>query len=164
LSPEPGIYGAGELGQALFRAISNSPRLGILPVGFIDDDPDKFDIVSDSNGFSSTSYRLPVLGTRKDIARLKGQYEIDEVYVAISNIDNATLIEILNFLKEKDVKACFVPNLYKIFIHNVNISQIGQIPIVQEGKAEVNQLYFYFKRYIDLPLAIAFIIFFFLYY
>ena len=31
------IYGAGELGSALFRAIASSPKLGILPIGFVDD-------------------------------------------------------------------------------------------------------------------------------
>lgn len=31
------IYGAGELGQVLYRSIIDSPKLGIVPVGFIDD-------------------------------------------------------------------------------------------------------------------------------
>ena len=33
------IYGAGDLGRALFREIANSPKLRIDPIGFIDDDP-----------------------------------------------------------------------------------------------------------------------------
>ena len=64
----------GELGTALFRAIANSPRLGILPIGFIDDNPDKADTIHRSSGFSSTAYALPVLGTGDDIGALIKQY------------------------------------------------------------------------------------------
>jgi FlaA1/EpsC-like NDP-sugar epimerase len=35
------IYGAGELGVALYRSLVNSPKLGIVPVGFIDDNRKK---------------------------------------------------------------------------------------------------------------------------
>ena len=97
------IYGAGELGQALFRAISNSPKLGIAPVGFIDDEPGKSGMSYHSTGFSGTAYKLPVLGTGDDIGKLIEQLEIDEICVAISNIDNETLTDILNLLKSENV-------------------------------------------------------------
>ena len=35
------IYGAGELGIALYRSLVNSPKLGIIPVGLIDDNHKK---------------------------------------------------------------------------------------------------------------------------
>lgn len=148
------IYGAGTLGQALFRSIANSPKLGIVPVGFIDDDIRKHGIAVQSNSFGSPSYDLSVLGSREDIGRLIRVLKIDEVYVAISNIDNEILINILDLLKGEDVKTSFVPNLYKVFIHKVNIQQIGQIPVVREEE-EVRTSYLYVKRYMDLFLAAA---------
>lgn len=144
------IYGAGELGQALFRSIVNSPKIGIVPVGFIDDDLDKSDRAYRSTGFSNTAYSLPVLGTGDDVGKLTEQLDIDEICVAISNIDNETLTDILTLLKAENVKVSFVPNLYKVFVHKVNIQQIGQIPIVREEKDIT--IYFY-KRYVDLFLA-----------
>ena len=144
------IYGAGELGQALFRSIVNSPKIGIVPVGFIDDDLDKSDRAYRSTGFSGTAYSLPVLGTGDDVGKLVEQLDIDEIYVAISNIDNETLTDILTLLKAENVKVSFVPNLYKVFVHKVNIRQIGQIPIVREEKDIT--IYFY-KRYVDLFLT-----------
>ena len=101
------IYGAGELGRALFRSIVNSPKLGIVPVGFIDDDPGKSGMSYRSTGFSNSTYKLPVLGTKDDVGKLVEQLKIDEICVAISNIDNKTLTDILNFFKSENVKTSF---------------------------------------------------------
>ena len=150
------IYGAGELGRALFREIANSPKLRIDPIGFIDDDPGKEKFVCYQSGFNSHEC-IRVIGSREDIEHLKTEYEFDEVYVAISNISNEKLIEILDYLKAKNVKASFIPNLYKVFVHNVRINKIGDIPIVIE-KEEIEPLYLRFKRYLDVFLATAMLI------
>ena len=147
------IYGAGDLGRALFREIANSPKLRIDPIGFIDDDPNKHNYVCYQSGFNSTD-SIRVLGAREDIKRLKEVYDVDEVYVAISNISNDKLIEILDYLKERNIKASFVPNLYKVFVHNVRINKIGEIPVVIEEE-EIEPLYLRFKRYLDLLLALV---------
>ena len=152
------IYGAGELGAALFRAIANSPRLGVLPIGFIDDDPKKADTIHRSSGFSSTAYALPVLGVGDDIGALIKQYRIDEVCLAISNIGNETCIKILERLKKENVKASFVPNLYKVFVHRVNIKHIGQIPIVEEYKGDIGKVYLTLKRCSDILMAVILMI------
>jgi lipopolysaccharide/colanic/teichoic acid biosynthesis glycosyltransferase len=58
----------------------------------------------------------------------------------------------LDYLKAINVKASFIPNLYKVFVHNVKIDKIGEIPVVIE-KEEIEPLYLRFKRYMDLFLA-----------
>jgi exopolysaccharide biosynthesis polyprenyl glycosylphosphotransferase len=145
------IYGAGELGQALYRSIVNSPKLGITPVGFVDDNPDRKGMVYYQSGFNSSN-GVSVLGNGKSISRLKEKFHIDEVYLAISNIDQPTLINILDYLKSEKIKASFVPNLYKVFVHKVKINQIGQIPIVEEAE-DFDHFYLRIKRYFDLFLA-----------
>jgi exopolysaccharide biosynthesis polyprenyl glycosylphosphotransferase len=151
------IYGAGELGRALFRIITNSPKLRLDPIGFIDDNPNKKDYVCYQSGFNSSEC-IRVLGTREDIERLKDAYDVDEVYVAISNIDNVKLIEILEFLKERNIRISFVPNLYRVFVHNVRLNKLGELPVVIEEE-EIEPVYLKFKRYLDLFLVlIAFIL------
>lgn len=149
------IYGAGELGKTLFRAIANSPKLGILPIGFIDDDPGKLNAVSGSSGFSNISRNLAVLGPREDIGQFIIKYQIDEIYVAISNIDDKGLRRILGLLERYDVKVSFVPNLRKVFFHKVKIDQIGQIPIVQSDDRGIDPIYRYIKKQLDFFMALA---------
>jgi len=154
------ILGAGTLGEALFRSITNSPKLGIDPVGFVDDDPDKIGTVIRSSSFNGTLSSLAVLGTIEDIPGLMTRHEVDEVYLAISNIEQDKLIEILGRLKEKNIRTSFVPNLYNVFFHKVNIQQIGQIPIITE-EAEKRNTYSPLKRCTDFFLAVVSLVFFF---
>ena len=147
------IYGAGELGQTLYRELSNSPKLNIIPIGFIDDNPKLWHQRSYQNGVNITN-GLPIFGGRDEIKHLVDELYIDEVYVAISNVTHSTLIDTLDFFRREKIKFCFVPNLYKIFIHKLKIIQIGQIPLVQEEENEIHRPYLYIKRCLDLILAL----------
>ncbi|MFZ4438256.1 MAG: sugar transferase [Syntrophales bacterium] len=129
------IYGAGELGQALYREFSNSPKFGIIPVGFIDDNPLITGCSISRSGFD-TSNGINILGNRYDIKRLKESLTIDEIYIAISNISAETLKEIQSFLNKENIKWKFVPNLYKASMHKLRIEQIGQIPLVSEEESK----------------------------
>jgi exopolysaccharide biosynthesis polyprenyl glycosylphosphotransferase len=146
------IYGAGELGQALYRSIVNSPKLGIVPVGFIDDDQKKKGTVCYPSGFNCSN-GIAVLGTGKNIPQIKEALDVDEVYLAISDIDYDVLRKILDFLKQERIKVSFVPNLYKVMRHKLKIDQIGQIPIARE-EADFDSPYLGVKRYLDLLLAL----------
>jgi exopolysaccharide biosynthesis polyprenyl glycosylphosphotransferase len=153
------IYGAGELGQSLYRTIANSPGMGIDVIGFIDDDRNKQEDIYLRNGFDCSN-GISVLGEGKDIKLLQKQYDFDEVYLAISNIENSNLIMILETLQAVGIRVSFVPNLYKIPIHKLTIKKIGEIPIASEIE-KYNYFYFrYAKRYMDLLVAsILFLLF-----
>ncbi len=155
------IYGAGELGQALFRSIANSPKLGIVPVGFVDDDASKTDMVCQSSGFSRSSYCISVLGTGKEAFQIIKQLNVDEVYVAIANIQTNALKEILDSFKAQNIKTSFVPNLYKLFVHKVHIQTIGQIPIVWEEEETTGYIYSRIKRSFDICMALICLLLFF---
>lgn len=147
------IYGAGELGQALYRAIANSPKLDIVSVGCIDDDPDKINKPCRPSSYNNTLSNILVLGTGRDAERIIKEYNVDEVVVAISNISREDFIKILNELDGKQAKVSFVPNLYEMFVYNVSISQIGDIPIVRKADG-IHTMYPYIKRCMDIFLSV----------
>jgi UDP-GlcNAc:undecaprenyl-phosphate GlcNAc-1-phosphate transferase len=71
------IYGAGDKGEFALREILNNQKLGLTPVGFIDDDVRK-------RRRKIQGYR--VLGGRDDLAAMVKKYEINEVIVASDKI------------------------------------------------------------------------------
>ncbi len=145
------IYGAGELGLTLYRNIVNSPKMGITPVGFIDDDPAKAGAVFRKLGFNCKG-GICVLGNGKQLERIAKQYDIDEVWVAISNVSSEVLLGILENIRACGLKPCFIPNLYRLFVHRIRIFTIGDLPVVEEVCQE-KKAYLYIKRYLDLALA-----------
>lgn len=146
------IYGAGELGKTLYRELINSPKLNIIPVGFIDDDPGKMNGIIYQSGFHNR-VGIPVIGMRKDIPRLMEEEDIDQVYVAISNVEYQTLIDIMNYLGNHNIKMVFVPNLYKLFVHKIKINQIGQIPLVEAEESVKGSYVRFIKKWMDLALS-----------
>jgi len=71
------IYGAGDKGEFALREILNNQKLGLTPVGFIDDDLRK-------RKRRIQGYR--VLGGRDDLAKMVKKYRVSEVIVASDKI------------------------------------------------------------------------------
>jgi len=151
------IYGVGEIGQALFRSIMDSPRLNIQPVGFIEDDPEKKDFAVNRYGFD-TRQNIRVLGNFNEMERVVQEHRIDAIFVAISGINNEVLDTISNRAKSLGVGVCFIPNLYKAFVHRLRVVQIGQFPMIEEVSPNPEH-YKFIKRISDFSLALFMIIF-----
>jgi UDP-GlcNAc:undecaprenyl-phosphate GlcNAc-1-phosphate transferase len=71
------IYGAGDKGEFALREILNNQKLGLTPVGFIDDDVRK-------RKRKIQGYK--VLGGRHDLAKMVRKHKVSEVIVASDKI------------------------------------------------------------------------------
>jgi FlaA1/EpsC-like NDP-sugar epimerase len=80
------IYGAGIEGRALARRLLSDSTLPIHPLGFIDDD-----IIHKNRTITG----LKVLGSRADLKSVVQKYRIQELVIAIGNIDGKTLYEVM---------------------------------------------------------------------
>jgi UDP-GlcNAc:undecaprenyl-phosphate GlcNAc-1-phosphate transferase len=72
------IYGAGDGGELLVRELLNNRNLGLLPVGFLDDDPTKHGRVI---------HGLRVMGALDRLKDLAGAQSVDEVVVSTAKIE-----------------------------------------------------------------------------
>jgi UDP-GlcNAc:undecaprenyl-phosphate GlcNAc-1-phosphate transferase len=71
------IYGAGDGGELLVRALLNNFSMGMRPVGFIDDDPQKLGRVI---------HGLRVFGPVELLGSVAGDAEIDEIVISTDKI------------------------------------------------------------------------------
>jgi UDP-GlcNAc:undecaprenyl-phosphate GlcNAc-1-phosphate transferase len=79
------IYGAGDGGELLLRELMNNRELGLHPVGFVDDDPQKLGRVI---------HGVRVLGSLDRLGELAGSESIQEVVISTSKLaaDRSALI------------------------------------------------------------------------
>jgi UDP-GlcNAc:undecaprenyl-phosphate GlcNAc-1-phosphate transferase len=80
------VYGAGRGGTLLLRELLQNADAGFLPVGFIDDDPQKSRLRVEG---------IPVLGTSAALADIVARYQIAEILVSIRDIEAGRLADLL---------------------------------------------------------------------
>lgn len=95
------IYGAGNVGESLARAMRNQRDGGFRPIGFIDDSPAKVGL---------RIHSVPVLGGRAHLASILIKSGAQEVIIATPNGENA-LRELTDLLDEKDISVRLAPAL-----------------------------------------------------
>src|SRR6202140_5410804 len=74
------IIGAGEAGRFLARVLKRAPEYGLLPIGFLDDDPTK-----------KGAAGLPVLGKLSDLVTKAEGHAADVVIVGIPSLAPADI-------------------------------------------------------------------------
>jgi UDP-GlcNAc:undecaprenyl-phosphate GlcNAc-1-phosphate transferase len=74
------IYGAGDGGELLLRELMQNRDLGLMPVGFVDDDPQKH---------GRMIHGVRVLGALDRLGQLADQEKVDEVLVSTTKLGNA---------------------------------------------------------------------------
>lgn len=96
------IMGAGDAGEMVIREIKNNKKLGYLPVGFIDDDPEKS---------GKIIHGLKVLGNRNDIPHLARNYNIKKIFIAIPSADQSQFKDIHESCRKMNIECQFIRNM-----------------------------------------------------
>jgi UDP-GlcNAc:undecaprenyl-phosphate GlcNAc-1-phosphate transferase len=81
------VYGAGHGGTLLVRELVQNRDTGFVPVGFIDDDPQKWRLHIEG---------IQVLGGSERLADIVARHGIAQILVSIKNIESARLTDLLN--------------------------------------------------------------------
>ena len=146
------IYGAGEVGRLLLKRLMQSPALGYLPVGFLDDDQQKYGklIASDNSALSCS---LPVLGNLQDFDELVQKLKIDEIFVTITSLQTESFTRIIHKCRELGVDFRFVPNLFDLKVQKIFVSGIDGIPLLSIKAPKVDPLYASVKRVFDIVVS-----------
>jgi len=114
------IVGAGEAGTMLAREMLRHPESGLVPVGFLDDDPSKQ---------RQRFVGLPVLGRIEDLPRVAPKARADEVLIAIPSAPGKVVRRVVELAQRARLRHRIVPGIYEILSGKVAISQIRNVDV-----------------------------------
>lgn len=161
------IVGAGWAGKTIAQAILGNAATQYQIVGFVDDDPALMEgeIVIDSAAFehppagrrekNDKQWRIPVLGSSRDLPALVEQYEIPEVIQAITHDMSGATFRSLMDIKELAVEITLMTELYEHLTGRVPIEHIGDNWFVSlpMDSAETSLFYALASRTFDILSA-----------
>jgi FlaA1/EpsC-like NDP-sugar epimerase len=100
------IMGAGDGGRLVLREILRNRELGLVPVGFLDDDPRKHGLRIDG---------VKVRGdTHRQLGRILDEAEPDEVIIAIPSAPGSTRARIVRACRERGVTVRTLPTVFEL--------------------------------------------------
>ena len=99
------IYGAGASGQRVFSALIGSPKLGLRPIAFFDDDESLWGTRIYESAYRKTAF-APVQSGVPSSAVLR-QMEVKALIVAIPQIDRVRLLTIIQEAAQADISVQF---------------------------------------------------------
>ena len=124
------IIGAGDAGELLLREMHNNPRLGYVPVGFVDDDQRKI-------GFQI--HGVDVLGTTSELLEVLQQHPADELIIAIPSASRDQIQDLVNRCLKSTLPFKIIPAIAALSDGKVHMSQVRPVKVEDLlGREEVN--------------------------
>jgi len=114
------IVGAGAAGTMVAREMTRNPQLGMHPVGFVDDDPNKL---------SKQLGGLRVIGGIQQLTEIVASYRVDEVVIAMPTAPGATLRQVVNLCREAGVKSQAMPGVFELLTGKVGVNRLRNVDI-----------------------------------
>ncbi len=114
------LIGAGRAGAMIAKELLNRPDVGLEPVGFVDDDPDKI---------GTYIHGVKVLGATDKVGQIARDMRVTEAVISIANAPGDTVRRIHDVCVQQGLDVRIIPGLYEILDGRVNISRIREVDI-----------------------------------
>ena len=114
------IVGAGAAGTLLVRQMLMHPKMRMMPVAFVDDDPEKE---------RKDIYGVRILGTTKDIEKIVQHMGITKVVIAMPSLPNKKLNEVYDVARKTGAECVILPNIDEVMSGNLHVQQLRNVEI-----------------------------------
>ena len=114
------VIGAGESAQMLARDMLQHARGEYLPVGMIDDNPDKL---------NREIHGIKVFGGFEDIPDVVGKQSVDLIIIAIPSLSTARMQRLVSICESTGMEFKTLPRLEDLISGQVSVSSIQEVSI-----------------------------------
>lgn len=138
------IVGAGEVGRTVMRTTVARPELGYQIVGFVDDNSQK--------GRTDIG-RFKALGSVNNLPRLIEEKAADEVIITLPWMYHRKIMGIVRECERRQVSARIVPDLFQMSLSQVDVNDLGGVPLVGVREVGFDRGSLLVKRIVDIVVA-----------
>jgi len=146
------IYGASESGTQVFRKLVQSPRAGLVPVAFVDDNPSLRGSRVHESAYTHRK-SLPVVGTGKEIEEIVSRLHITRIILAGGVSVDAEFQKLSDLCTRHGVNLSFVPLQYRLNQHQVSYQNLDGVMLAEVVPVRESEVYRIVKRLMDLVLG-----------
>jgi FlaA1/EpsC-like NDP-sugar epimerase len=114
------IAGAGVAGTMTVKELLNNPQMGILPLGFLDDDPMKA---------GKRVHGVQVRGTLSDLAEVARAWKADEVIIAMPTAPGRVIREVVESCRAASIPSRTIPGLFDILRGTARVDQFRSVTL-----------------------------------
>ncbi len=139
------IMGAGLVGSQVARRLDNHPEYGLVPVGFLDEDPRATNEVGGRS--------VPVLGTVEDLDEIASQTGVGHLIVAFSSVADARVSLLIQRCQELGIEVAVVPRMFDTINNRVGYDTVGGLPLMTFSTVDPRGLQFAIKHAFDRLFA-----------
>ena len=125
------VVGAGDAGANVVKELHLRPRLGMRPVGFIDDDPIKK---------GKWIHGVRVAGSLAELPDLVERLGVESVIVAMPSAPGSVIREILSSCERIGIRVMTVPGIAELISGKVSVSQIRPVQVEDLLRREPAQM------------------------
>jgi exopolysaccharide biosynthesis polyprenyl glycosylphosphotransferase len=144
------IMGAGVVGAQVARRLDSHPEYGLVPIGFLDEDPRS---VAEVGGRD-----VPVLGTIDDLDETVANTGVRHLIVAFSSVADARVSRLIQRCQELGVEVSVVPRMFDTINDRVGYETVGGLPLLSFNAVDPDGLQFAVKHALDRVLALLLLI------
>jgi exopolysaccharide biosynthesis polyprenyl glycosylphosphotransferase len=142
--------GAGLVGSQVARRLESHPEYGMIPVGFLDDDPRS---VAEVGG-----REMPVLGTVEDLEKTVRGTGARRLIVAFSSVADVRVSRLIQQCQQLGVEVSVVPRMFDTINNRVGYDTVGGLPLLSFTTVDPRGVQFALKHAFDRAFAVALLV------
>jgi FlaA1/EpsC-like NDP-sugar epimerase len=114
------IAGAGDAGALVAREMQKNPQLRMIPIGFLDDAPEKL---------HQGIHGVQVLGRLDNVLRIAREQEADEVVIAIPSASGEVFRRLSDLCRKGKLPNLTMPGLYELIGGRVSAGRLRNVEV-----------------------------------